>query len=117
MDRLSLQRYPSAMPSKESLSSYRREGETLSQTPERLRHVVERADRDAFVAALRNTAVGRSILEMAVSVFGSKAAARTWMTSPAIGLGGRSAAELLGTDEGRQQLLDYLGRLDLGVYS
>jgi uncharacterized protein (DUF2384 family) len=44
-------------------------------------------------------------------------AARTWMTSPAIGLGGRSAAELLGTEEGRQQLLDNLARLDMGVYS
>jgi putative toxin-antitoxin system antitoxin component (TIGR02293 family) len=56
-------------------------------------------------------------LERALSVFGSETAARTWMTRPAIGLGGLSAAELFSTEEGRQQLLDYLGRLEMGGYS
>ncbi len=50
-------------------------------------------------------------------MFGSETAARTWMTRPAIGLGGLSAAELFSTEEGRQQLLDYLGRLEMGGYS
>lgn len=105
------------MSRKESLSSFRRAGETVSQTRERLRRVVENADSDAFVGTLSTTVIGRSILERAVSVFGNEAAARTWMTSPAIGLGGRSAQELFVTEEGRRRLLDYLGRLDMGVYS
>ncbi len=105
------------MSREKTLSSYRHEGETLSQTRERLRRVVEKADCDAFVGALSTTVIGRSILERAVSVFGNGVAARTWMTSPAIGLGGLSAAELFSTEEGRQQLLDYLCRLDMGVYS
>ena len=111
-----MRRYASSMPRKESLSTYRREGESLLQTRDRLRRVVEEADRDAFVATLRTTVIGRSIFEKAVSVFGNRAAVLTWMTSPAIGLGGRSATELFVTEEGRQQLLDYLERLDLGVY-
>ena len=105
------------MSRKESLSSYRRAGETQEQTRERLRRAVEDADQVAFVGTLSTTVVGRSILERAVSVFGSETAARTWMTSPANGLGGLSAAELFSTEEGRQQLLDYLGRLEMGGYA
>lgn len=109
--------YASRMTRRESLASYQRKGESLVQTRERLRGVVERADDAAFATALRVTSDGRAIMGRATSVFGTKEAARRWMDGPAFGLGARSARELFATEAGRQAILDLLARLDLGVYS
>lgn len=117
MDILAARRYAQRMPRKESLSDYRRDGETLSQALERLRRVVKDADRDALVAELRTTAIGRSILAKAISAFGGRTAAISWMTNSAVALNGNVAANLCSTEKGRQRVLEYLERLDHGVYS
>lgn len=101
----------------ESINSYRRDGESLAQVRERLRAVVERADDLAFAATLRKTEDGPVILENAIKVFGNRAAARAWWTKPAIGLGNYSAEELITSEEGRQRVMDLLGRLEAGGYS
>ena len=101
----------------ESLNAYRREGETLPQTRERLRAVVANADDIAFAEWLRRTSEGRIILAKAVAVFGDRGAAREWMGKPALGLGGYSAREMVASDEGRKQVIDLLGRLESGVWS
>jgi putative toxin-antitoxin system antitoxin component (TIGR02293 family) len=101
----------------ESISSYRRDGESLANTRERLRSVVSNADDIEFAARLRKVLDGDIILAKAVEVFGSRGAARTWLSKPAIGLGNYSAAELLESTEGRQRVIAYLTRLEHGVFS
>ena len=101
----------------ESINNFRREGESLAQARERLRAVVDHADDIAFAAWLRKTEDGAGILAKAVDVFGSRAAARTWLNKPAIGLGNYAAVELVETADGRQRVIDYLGRLASGGYS
>ena len=40
-----------------------------------------------------------------------------WMVKPAMGLNGQRPIDLLSTEEGVQQLHDFLGRLEYGVYT
>ena len=101
----------------ESLKSYRREGETLLQARERLRAVVAKADDVAFADWLRKTKDGNTILSKAIAVFGDRSSAREWMGKPALGLGGYSAREMVASDEGRQHVIDLLGRLETGGWS
>jgi len=101
----------------ESINNFQREGESLAQTRERLRTVVEHADDLAFAARLRRTEDGAAILTKAVEVFGSRAAARAWWTRPVIGLCNYSAEELIESDEGRRRVIDFLDRLQAGGYS
>lgn len=57
------------------------------------------------------------IVEVAERVFGSAEAARQWMASPAMGLDGQRPEDLMGTENGRRQLREFLGRLDYDVYT
>ena len=101
----------------ESINNFRREGESLAQTHERLRAVVDHADDLAFAAQLRKTQDGTDILAKAIEVFGSREVARAWWTMPAIGLGNYAAEALVKSEDGRQRVIDFLSRLEAGVYS
>lgn len=57
------------------------------------------------------------IEQIATRVFGSREQARRWLQKPAIGLDGRRPFDLLTSDEGRQLVEDYLGRIEYGVYT
>ena len=101
----------------ESINNFRREGESLAQTRERLRAVIEHTDDLAFAARLRKSQDGTAILTKAIEVFGTRGAVRAWWTRPVIGLGNYAAAELITSDEGRQRVIDFLDRLEAGGYS
>jgi hypothetical protein len=101
----------------DSITTYRREGESLAQTRERLRAVVDHSDDLAFAAHIRKTEGGSVILAKAIEVFGSREAVRAWWTKPAIGLGNYAAEELVASADGRQRVIDLLSRLEVGVYS
>lgn len=40
-----------------------------------------------------------------------------WLSSPQIGLGGKTPLDFAKTPEGFQAVLDLLGRIEMGVYS
>ncbi len=56
-------------------------------------------------------------LAAAVRVFGDSAGAELWMTRPCVGLDNRRPVDLLGDTEGRQTVLDFIGRLEYNVYT
>jgi putative toxin-antitoxin system antitoxin component (TIGR02293 family) len=59
-----------------------------------------------------------ALLTHATDVFaGSKEAARNWLTTPQIGLGGAIPLDFARTSFGYQEVDDLLGRIDYGVYS
>ena len=101
----------------ESLSSYRRAGETLAQTQERLRTVVADAEDRYLRKWLHTTSDGRAVLRLATSLFGSRAAAMQWLSRPMIELGGINAQDLAKTAWGRKRVLEVLDRLNHGVFS
>lgn len=49
-------------------------------------------------------------------VFGSQEKATRWLSERALGLGGRRPIELLASSEGYEQVLDFLTRIEFGVY-
>lgn len=57
------------------------------------------------------------LLRHAVSVLGSKPAAKAWMRTRAPGLDGRRPAELLREPEGRELVRTLLLRMEHGVYT
>lgn len=57
------------------------------------------------------------ILGHAIEVMGSKEAAETWMSRPAIGLSNRKPVDLLATAAGSEAVDEYLTRLEFGVYA
>ena len=101
----------------ESIESYGRPGESLDQTRERLRAVVDQADADALETVLSGIVGGAEFMTRAADVFGGRLAAADWMTAPAVGLGGKVPVALFTSDETRQDMLDYLGRLEYGGWS
>lgn len=56
------------------------------------------------------------VLEKAQEVFGNRALAEEWMTRPALGLDGESPIDLLSNPVGYELVIDFLNRLDYGVY-
>lgn len=52
----------------------------------------------------------------AEAVFSSPEKANRWLSERALGLGGRRPVELLVTSEGYEQVLDFLTRIEFGVY-
>nr|WP_321524900.1 antitoxin Xre/MbcA/ParS toxin-binding domain-containing protein [uncultured Cohaesibacter sp.] len=57
------------------------------------------------------------ILGRATDIFGTKAAAETWLNAPAIGLDQRRPIDLLSTAVGVEAVEDYLTRIEYGVYA
>lgn len=57
------------------------------------------------------------IVMRAAEILGSQEEASHWLDNPNGALGGRTPLELLGTDLGRRQVEDVLGRIEHGVYS
>jgi putative toxin-antitoxin system antitoxin component (TIGR02293 family) len=57
------------------------------------------------------------IREQAIQVFGSYEAAEWWMTHPVMGLDGQRPIDMLGTFLSREQVSDFLYRLEYGVYT
>ena len=61
--------------------------------------------------------VDHELLKRAVEVFGDEFIALEWLISPNYALGGQRPGDLLETSEGRQEILNLLGRIVHGVYS
>lgn len=57
------------------------------------------------------------ILGRATEIFGTNAAAETWLNAPAIGLDHRRPIDLLSTAVGVEAVEDYLTRIEYGVYA
>jgi hypothetical protein len=57
------------------------------------------------------------ILARAQKVLGTRHNALAWLSSPYYDFGGKCPVELLATDEGIEQVMDALGRIEYGVYS
>jgi putative toxin-antitoxin system antitoxin component (TIGR02293 family) len=57
-----------------------------------------------------------TVKQKAAEVLGGYDEAEFWLTAPARGLDYRTPSDLLATDEGRQQVLEMLMRMDYGVY-
>ena len=57
------------------------------------------------------------LLAMAMTVLGSKEKAARWFTKSNRALGGRTPIEVSKTDAGAIEVVNILGRIDLGVYS
>ncbi|GLK90763.1 antitoxin Xre/MbcA/ParS toxin-binding domain-containing protein [Pseudomonas turukhanskensis] len=56
-------------------------------------------------------------MDYATSVFGNRGLAARWMHQPARGLNRRTPIELVLTDrDGCEAVLNYLGRIEYGVY-
>ncbi|MFG8439942.1 antitoxin Xre/MbcA/ParS toxin-binding domain-containing protein [Pseudomonas aeruginosa] len=56
------------------------------------------------------------ILEHAERVFGNREKAERWMTTPALGLEGRSPVDLLANADDLELLEVFLMRIEYGVY-
>lgn len=57
------------------------------------------------------------LLAQAARVFGDAAAAQRWLVAPAMGLDGARPIALLRTLQGSELVLEFLGRLEAGVYN
>lgn len=55
------------------------------------------------------------LLAIALDVFENEDGARTWLTSPAFGLGGRVPLDVAQTDAGRREVETLLKRIDYGI--
>ena len=53
---------------------------------------------------------------LAVVVFGTRRSAKRWFRTPARGLDWQIPADLMGTPEGRAQVVTYLWQIEYGVY-
>lgn len=58
-----------------------------------------------------------SVYELATRTLGSQEAAKIWLNSPQLGLGGNRPVDLLTTESGREQVETLLLRLEHGVYT
>ncbi|MWR20541.1 DUF2384 domain-containing protein, partial [Helicobacter pylori] len=56
------------------------------------------------------------VVERAESVFEGKEAALDWLSAPNAALGGKAPIACLDTDDGIEQVLDTLGRIEHGVF-
>jgi putative toxin-antitoxin system antitoxin component (TIGR02293 family) len=57
------------------------------------------------------------LLGLAVSALESLEAARAWLGSPQVGLGGAVPLEYAETEVGAREVEDLLGRIEFGVYA
>jgi putative toxin-antitoxin system antitoxin component (TIGR02293 family) len=57
------------------------------------------------------------LLGKAVEVMEGEEAARRWLTSPQVGLGGAAPLDYAETEVGAREVEDLLGRIEYGVYS
>lgn len=55
------------------------------------------------------------VMVAALSAFESAAGAAEWLVCPAFGLGGAIPAKVAGTKQGRQRVIQLLGRIEQGV--
>lgn len=56
-------------------------------------------------------------LSKAVDVLGTREAARRWVLSPSMGLDGARPKDLLRTQGGARAVMEFLSRLEYGVYN
>lgn len=69
------------------------------------------------VLAMPSEPIGVStILAKAAEVFGTAAAAQSWLIQPALGLDGQRPIDLLESESGAVVVADFLVRLDYNVY-
>jgi len=59
----------------------------------------------------------KQILKQATEVFGSAEVAKEWMRTPNLVLSEKTPLECADTEDGLQEVLNLLGRLEHGVYS
>jgi putative toxin-antitoxin system antitoxin component (TIGR02293 family) len=57
------------------------------------------------------------LMGLAVEVMGGEDAARRWLNSPQVGLGGAVPLDYAETEVGAREVEDLLGRIEYGVYS
>lgn len=57
------------------------------------------------------------LMGKAVGVFETEEAARRWLASPQVGLGGEAPLDYARTEIGAREVEDLLGRIEYGVYS
>ena len=57
------------------------------------------------------------LMGKAVEVMEGEDAARRWLSSPQVGLGGAVPMDYAGTEVGAREIEDLLGRIEYGVYS
>lgn len=71
---------------------------------------------EQFLQIVWAQAKGSPVLGRARAVMGSLPLALDWIRTPNVALEGRTPLEFLGTDEGAEQVLRVLGRIEFGVY-
>jgi putative toxin-antitoxin system antitoxin component (TIGR02293 family) len=100
--------------------------ERISLSPEQLRELI-----DISEGAISRRRQGRRLTKsesdrlyrvarvaaLAEDVFGSPAAAESWLKEPNPALGHVTPLSLMNTDQGTQTVTDILGRIEHGVYS
>ena len=57
------------------------------------------------------------VIKLATQVFGSHAAAMTWMHSPLPALAGNTSSNACETEEGTEEVIAILGRIEHGDFS
>jgi hypothetical protein len=75
-------------------------------------HVIDGEDRVALLYYYLNE---KKIRARAAEVLGDSASAERWLQTPLRSIGGVSPASLLNTADGRQLVLDTLGRIEQGI--
>lgn len=61
--------------------------------------------------------IPEALMVHATETFGDTQKARSWMATPNRALGNRRPVDLIGSDEGCQQVDEILGRIDHGIFS
>lgn len=69
-----------------------------------------------FIEVIGNKAAVEKVVNRAIEVIGTKAAALCWMGTPVRGLGDSTPISLLGSEAGRNKVLNLLGQAEDGVW-
>lgn len=67
--------------------------------------------------AAKDKVIPQTVRRRAAEVFGSTATADSWLRQRQSVLAGRAPIDVLGTREGREQVMTLLGRIEHGIYS
>lgn len=61
--------------------------------------------------------IPQGLMAHALETFGDSQKAKSWLATPNRALGSRRPIDLIGSEEGCQQVDEILGRIDHGIYS
>ena len=94
----------------------------LHEAAERLEALLGRAKSDLAASGCpapnpAGQAVSKEeVLLKTAEILGQDEEVVLWLITPGVGLGGRLPLDLLGTPKGREEVMNYLNQIDVGVY-